>query len=134
MRALLWMLLLASAGAGAADFRSVGEPGTIFYDAPAVKGKKLFVVSRDYPVEVLLTNDAWARVRDASGELAWVERKALSERRTVVVTAPVADVRNGPTDQSAVAFRVEKGVALELLEGATGPWARVRLRDGRSGF
>ena len=133
MRALVWMLLLAAGTVEAADFRSVSEAGTIFYDAPTARGKKLFVVSRDFPVEVLVSNDGWARVRDASGELAWVERKALAERRTVVVTAPMAEVRSGATEQSAIAFRAEKGVALELVEGAAA-WARVRLRDGRSGF
>ena len=128
------LLGLTPAMGWCADFRSVAEAGAIFYDAPTTRGKKLFVVSRDYPVEVLVNNDGWSRVRDASGELAWVERKSLAERRTVLVTAAIAEVRSGPSDQAAVVFRVQQGVALELPEGPNGPWARVKLRDGRNGF
>lgn len=117
-----------------AEFRSVTEAGVIFYDAPTTRGKKLFVVSRDYPVEVLVNNDGWSRVRDVAGELAWVERKSLGERRTVLVTAAVAEVRAGPSDQAAVVFRAQQGVVMELPEGPNGPWARVKLRDGRNGF
>jgi SH3-like domain-containing protein len=73
-------------------------------------------------------------VRDAAGELVWVERKSLSEKRTVLVTAPVADVRSGPADQSALAFRAQQGIALDLAEPASGAWAKVRLRDGRTGY
>jgi SH3-like domain-containing protein len=125
---------IAAFPAAAADFRSIGENGAIFYDAPSTRGKKLYVVSRDYPVEVLINVEGWSRVRDAAGEMAWVERKALSERRVVVVTAPVADVRAAPADQSAVAFRAQQGVALDLAEPAAGAWVRVRGRDGRSGY
>ena len=52
----------------------------------------------------------------------------------MLVTAAIAEVRSGPSDQAAVVFRVQQGVALELPEGPNGPWARVKLRDGRNGF
>jgi SH3 domain protein len=138
MRAVRFLLvawLIAAAGAAAAaDFRSVSEGGTILYDTPSVRGKKLYVVSRDYPVEVLVLTDAWARVRDAAGEMAWLERKALSERRTVLVRVPVAEVRAGPTEQSALSFRAEQGVALELELPNAGAWVKVKARDGRTGY
>ncbi len=124
----------AAAGAAAADFRSIGENGAIFYDAPAARGKKLYVATRDYPVEVLVNVEGWSRVRDATGELAWVERKALSEKRVVLVTVPVADVRSGPTEQSALSFRVQQGVALDLAEPTAAAWVKVRARDGRTGY
>jgi SH3-like domain-containing protein len=120
--------------AHAADFRSIAENGAILYDTPSARGKKLYVVSRDYPVEVLVTTDAWARVRDSAGELTWVERKALSDRRTVLIRAASAEVRTGPTDQSPLAFRVEQGVALELAEPNAGAWVKVKARDGRTGY
>jgi SH3-like domain-containing protein len=124
----------AAASAAAADFRSIQEGGTIMYDAPSAKGRKLYVASRDYPVEVLVNVEGWSRVRDAAGELVWVERKSLSEKRTVLVTAHVADVRSGPADQSALAFRAQQGIALDLAEPASGAWTKVRLRDGRTGY
>lgn len=39
----------------ALEFRATKEHGTVFYDAPSSTAPKRFVVSRDYPVEVLAT-------------------------------------------------------------------------------
>jgi SH3-like domain-containing protein len=133
LAALLFSLAVAHPAA-AADFRSIGEAPAVLYDAPTARGKKLYVVSRDYPVEVLVSVEGWARVRDASGELAWIERKALTEKRTVLVTAAQADVRSAPNDQSALVFRAQQGVALDLTEPSAGAWAKVRHRDGRTGY
>jgi SH3-like domain-containing protein len=58
----------------------------------------------------------------------------LSDKRTVIVTAPVAEVRQGPNEQSDVRFRAQQGVALDLTEISTDGWARVRHRDGDSGY
>jgi SH3-like domain-containing protein len=117
-----------------ADFKSVADNGVVMYDAPSVKAKKMFVVSRDYPVEAMVSVDNWVKVRDPSGELFWVERKSLSDRRTVVVTVPVAEVRQAAGDREPLVFRAQQGVALELSEVGTDGWARVRHRDGQSGY
>lgn len=132
--AVIFLAALLANGSFAAEFKSVTDSGTIMYDAPSPKAKKLFVVSKDYPVEVMVMVDTWAKVRDASGDLLWMEKKFLSDRRTVVVTAPVADVRQSSGEQAPLAFRAQQGVALELSEMGTDGWARVRHRDGQSGF
>lgn len=135
MKISVAMLVAAIAvPAWAADFKSVADNGAVMYDAPSVKAKKLFVVSRDYPVEAIVSVDNWVKVRDPSGELFWVERKSLSDRRTVLVTVPVADVRQAAGERAPLVFRVQQGVALELSEVGTDGWARVRHRDGQSGF
>jgi SH3-like domain-containing protein len=46
----------------------------------------------------------------------------------------VAEVRQGPNEQSDVRFRAQQGVALDLTEISTDGWARVRHRDGDSGY
>ena len=125
-------LVLAAAPA-AADYMSVVEPA-VLYDAPSARSKKLFVLSRGTPVEVLVTLDNWARVRDASGELAWTERKALSEKRTVVVTVPNATVRAREDDAAPAVFQAANGVVLEYVEPGAPGWIRVRHRDGETGF
>ena len=58
-----------------ADFKSVAENGVVMYDAPSLKARKIFVVSRDYPVEAIVNVDNWVKVRDPSGDMFWVERK-----------------------------------------------------------
>lgn len=127
------LLLLASAPTFAIEYRSV-DPAAVLYDAPSVKGKPLFVIRRQTPVEAVVNLEGWAKVRDADGGLAWIERKNLSEQRTVQVIADRAQVRREASDESPLAFEAEKGVALELQESGVGGWVRVRHRDGQSGF
>jgi SH3-like domain-containing protein len=130
-------LLTAAVPALALDYRSV-EPGegaaAIMYDAPSKQGKKLFLIRRYTPVEVVVSLEGWAKVRDVDGGMAWVERKALSERRTVVVTAASATVRGKPEDTAPSVFEADKSVALELLEPASAGWAKVKHRDGGIGY
>ena len=127
-------LVVLVAPVGAAEFRSIADSGTLMYDAPSVKAKKLFVASRSYPVEVVVNVEAWVKVRDQAGDLSWVEKKALSEKRTVVVTAPFADVRQSASEQSPLVFQAQQGVALELAEPHAGGWLKVRHADGQTGY
>jgi len=120
--------------AGAAEFRSVAESAAVLYDAPSAKAKKLYVVGHGYPVEVVVVVEGWSKVRDASGELTWIESRLLSEKRTVVVRIPLAQVRESADDSAPVAFQAQQNVLLELLEVAGNGWLRVRHRDGPSGF
>lgn len=135
MRRLLFLLLsFAVPAAMAGEFRSIAESGATMYDAPSLKANKLFVASRLYPVEVIVQVDNWTKVRDVAGDLAWVEKKSLSDSRTVVVTAALADVCQRAEDGAPTVFQARKGVALEIAELAAGPWVKVRHRDGQTGF
>jgi len=122
----------ACAGA-AAEFRSVAENAAILYDAPSAKAKKLFVVSHGYPFEVVVVVEGWSKVRDASGEMTWVESKQLADRRTVLVKVSLAQVREAANDSAPVVFQAQLNVLLDLLE-VTGGWLRVRHRDGQTGY
>ena len=63
--------------------------------------KPLFAIARGTPVEVVVALDAWVKVRDAKGDLAWIEKRLLSEKRTVMVKADRAQVRVQPDDNAA---------------------------------
>ena len=134
MKRLLLALAVLPSLATAADFRSVEEPVAVLYDAPSKAAKPLFVVQRHYPVEVIVNLEAWVKVRDHAGALTWVEKKALSEKRTLLVTAASADVRQRPEEAAPAAFSAAQNVTLELVEVAPGGWLRVRHADGASGF
>jgi SH3-like domain-containing protein len=125
---------LAVPAAGAAEFRALGERPAILYDAPSVKADKLFVATRYYPFEVLVKLDQWTKVRDANGEVAWVENRSLGDRQTVLVTVPLADVRAGPSPNSTLVFEAYKQVLLEVLEPPAEGWVKVRHRDGQQGY
>lgn len=128
---------LAAAGlpgaAQALEFRSLAEP-VILYDTPSKQGKPRFVMARATPVEVVVVANGWTKVRDAAGDMAWVERRSLSERRTVIVTAPKAEVRAAADAAAPLVFEAEKDVVLELQEAGPPGWAKVRHRDGAAGF
>lgn len=132
-RIVFALLALLAASSAAAEFRSIAENATIFYDAPSTRAAKLFIVSRDLPVEVITTDATWTKVRDSGGSLAWVERKSLSDKRTLIVTVPVAQVRERAEDQAPVLFQLQQGVVVDFVENA-GAWARVRHADGSAGF
>ena len=133
MRAALVVLAVAAPLAAHAEFRSIGEPA-VMYDAPSVRASKLYVAGRNLPVEVISTDGAWVKVRDPFGGLSWVERKALAERRTVLVTAAVGDVRARAEDAAPLAFQAQAGVVLEVIDVGPSGWARVRHADGASGY
>jgi SH3-like domain-containing protein len=124
----------AAFAAPAVEFKSVGAAPAIMYDAPSVKGRKVFVAPRGMPVEVVLSYGEWNKVRDASGDLAWVEAKALTSKRHLVVTAASARVRASAEEAAPVVFTVDKGVLLEMVDPAVSGWVKVRHRDGQSGY
>ncbi len=128
------LLVFAPAAARAADFRSIAENAAVLYDAPSLKAKKLFVIGRNYPVEVIVVVEGWIKIRDAGGALAWIESKALSGRRTLMVKTPLADIRQAADDAAPLVFQAEHSVLLELVELTGNGWARVTHRDGQSGY
>jgi SH3-like domain-containing protein len=141
LRAAGLAVALAAGSASGADFLATSDAATILYDAPSARAKPLFVLGRDTPLEVIVPVEGWTKVRDVAGTIGWVEKRNLTERRSLVVRVPVADVRVNPEEAAAIAFRAEHGVLLELAEPATGTastsmpgWVKVRHRDGQSGF
>jgi SH3-like domain-containing protein len=137
VRGLVLALSLAAATAAAAEFRATSEVA-VLYDAPSVKGKRLFVIGRDYPLEIVVSLESWLKVRDAGGTVAWIERKAVAERRTLVVRVPVAEIFANPDPAAPVVFKAEQSVLLELVDpsptSTAAGWAKVRHRDGQTGF
>ena len=121
------------ASAGALDFRSMAEPA-VMYDAPSAKARPLFVTTRYTPVEVVVALEGWLKVRDASGGLAWVERRLVAEQRTVAVKLARAQIRAQAEDSAPLVFEAEKDVVLELVEAAPPGWAKVKHHDGQRGY
>lgn len=134
-RAVVAFTLISAASAALAlDFRSVAVPAAILYDSPSQKGKKLYLIKAQTPVEVVVRLEGWFKVRDAEGTLAWVEARNLAERRTLVVTAPRAEIREADKADAPVVGALDKWVVVDFVESASPGWAKVRHRDGVTGF
>ncbi len=128
------LLMLLASASQAFDFKSVGPNPVILYDAPSLKGSKLFVAPRGMPVEVVLAYGEWVKVRDVNGDLAWTIAAGLSAKRNVVVKLANARVRASADDAAALVMTMDKGVLLELVDPQAGVWVKVRHRDGMIGF
>ena len=137
MKRLLFAVLSFSAAlslpAGAVDYRTV-DAATVLYDAPSQHGKKQFVIQRDTPVEIVVSLEGWVKVRDAEGGLAWIEKKYLAARRSVIVKIDRAEILKKAEDGAELVFSAERNVSLEYLETLPGGWVKVRHRDGLEGF
>jgi SH3-like domain-containing protein len=142
MRLLAAAFCLLALPAAAGEFRAVGENAAVLYDAPSRQATPLFVVTRHYPLELLVELEAWVKVRDHTGAISWVEKRLLTDKRMVVVTATSAEAHQRPEDGAPVAFIAAQNVALELLEpaqkgaqdGSQSEWLHVRHADGADGF
>ena len=127
-------LALLAAPVLAIDYRSVDVPAAILYDSPSLKGKKLYLIKAQTPVEVVVRLDGWRKVRDAEGSLAWIEAKALSEKRTLVVIAQRGEIRQAERNDAPVIAELDKWVAVDFLEPASTGWVKVKHRDGATGY
>lgn len=133
------LLLLAAAiafcsGAHAVDFKSIGAAPAVLYDAPSAKGRKVFVAPRGMPVEIVLSYGEWSKVRDAGGDLSWIESKQLTPRRMLVVTVASARLRAAADENASTVLTAERGVLLELTDPVVSGWLKVRHRDGVVAF
>jgi len=134
-RALVAISLIGAAGAALAiDYRSVSVPAAILYDAPSQAGKKLYLIKAQTPVEVVVRLEGWLKVRDAEGTLAWIEARNLVDKRSLVVTASRAELRQADKAEAAIVVELDKWVAVEFIEAASPGWAKVRHRDGATGY
>ncbi|WP_124948612.1 SH3 domain-containing protein [Sulfuriferula thiophila] len=132
-RLLLSILLLAALPAQALDFRSTANPAAILYDAPSTAASRLFVLSKGYPLEVVVSVAGWAKVRDSSGAMAWIETTQLSSTHTIVVRN-ATQIHTQAQDTAPISAQVAAGVILEWLENTSGGWAKVRLPDQSVGY
>ncbi|WP_035384198.1 SH3 domain-containing protein [Ferriphaselus sp. R-1] len=127
-------LTFAAGQVSALEYRSVGAHPAICYDLPQATSKKLAIASRGMPLEIVIDNADWVKVRDSAGKMSWMESKALDKRRTLMVTVPTADVHLSADVASSVLFKVAQNVLLELKQNTETGWLEVRHPDGISGY
>ena len=128
-------LLLAQAQpACALEYRSTGR-AALLYDAPSTAASKLAIAGPGLPLEVVVDTDAWVKVRDHSGRLAWIEKSALGGAKTVMIKAESSAIRQQPRPDADVVFQAARGVLLEVTADANAyGWLPVKHADGRAGW
>ncbi len=128
------LLLLNGHVATALDYRTTSRPA-LLYDAPSATAGKVAVAGSGLPLEVVVDTEKWAKVRDHTGRLAWIEKTALDGGKNVVVKAEMSLVRSQPRPDAEVAFRVARGVLLAVTgEADAYGWLPVKHADGMAGW
>ncbi|HWU82530.1 MAG TPA: SH3 domain-containing protein [Methylophilaceae bacterium] len=120
--------------ASAIEYRSVAAAKAVLYDAPSAQGKKLYVVSQGYPVEIIVNLGDWLKIRDNNGSLSWIEAKQLGTKRTVLVVQPQVEMRQAADAASGLVAHLEKDVVVDLIEAPGNGWVKVKHRDGLVGY
>lgn len=126
-------LTVGSLTAHALDFCSAAKHGAALYDTPSDKARKLLVVSRATPLEVLLEQAEWLRVRNQKGTIAWIKKQDTSPQRHLQVIKP-GIVHKDARNNSDSVFRTETGLLLEMLTNTKTGWIKVKHRDGLTGY
>jgi len=132
--ALAVPLSIFSGGALALDFHSTAR-AAILYDAPSTAAGKVAVTGAGVPLEVIVDTSAWAKVRDVTGRMAWIEKDAFATDHTVMVQAERASVQREPKADAPIVLTAATGVVLtrDMRDGPRG-WLAVRHASGRSGW
>lgn len=130
----MWLLCaFASGPVFALEYRSIADAVALLYDAPSKDSTKRLILTKGYPVEVVIASGNWLRVRDDGGAFAWIESSRLDDKRTVMVIEQEAIARGAPKDAAPIVFKAQKGVVLEFV-GISGGWAKVRHSSGVVAF
>ncbi|MBT9569274.1 MAG: hypothetical protein IV085_13375 [Thiobacillus sp.] len=127
-------LLACSLPASALEYRTTSR-AAVLYDAPSTAAGKVAVAGSGLPLEVVVDTQAWLKVRDSSGRLAWIEQAALGGPRAVMVKAESSVIRDRPRPDAAIVARVARGVLLNVTGDADSfGWIPVKHVSGVSGW
>jgi len=85
------------------------------------------------PVKVVRLREGWRLVQDPDGTQGWIAQSQLTPERGALITGEgLVDLREGPSETSALRWRAEPGVVGTLGECRT-DWCKVDI-GGRSGW
>ncbi len=128
------LLSALTAPAWALEYRNTGR-AALLYDAPSTASARVAIAGSGVPLEVVVDTDAWVKVRDPNGHLAWIEKSALGGPRKVMVKADVSIIRQQPRSDADIVFRASRGVLLDVTSDSDSyGWLQVRHPDGLSGW
>lgn len=136
-------LLLIGAGAGEAGAQKSDK--AVPYWASLAKGEARMRVGpsldypaswlyrrRDLPVKVVEVYASWRKIEDPDGTQGWMHVRLLKDEATAIVTRDIAEMRDRPSSDARLLFRLEPGV-VGRLGGCTSGWCSLDV-GGRRGY
>ena len=114
-----------------ADFMSVNADQAFLHEAPSDSTKKSFIVTRGYPLEVIVSLKEWKKVKDHEGLINWIKTSDLSSKRSVLNLKGDNPIYLEPSSASPILAKVNENVTLELLEAKKiDDWVKVYSKVG----
>lgn len=88
---------------------------------------------RGLPVIIVAETEMWRKVRDISGDEAWVRKPALSGARTVMAIRTTS-LRSKPRSDAREVARTDAKAVLRLETCNTDGWCEVKAENGLKGW
>lgn len=88
---------------------------------------------RGLPVIVVAETEMWRKIRDMSGDEAWVRKPALSGKLFAVLTTQ-ARLYAKPDPSARTLARIEQGALVQLEDCSGDDYCRIRTANGIKGF
>ncbi|MFA6093505.1 MAG: SH3 domain-containing protein [Elusimicrobiota bacterium] len=115
------------------EYMSIKPEKVSIREEPGEKAKKLWVLWKYSPVEVLSYRQDWARVRDVDGDTGWLKKSELSHTATVAARRQDAALRSGPGKDKKTLWLLDRGYPLRVFS-RQGDWLEVSDLDAASGW
>lgn len=87
---------------------------------------------RDLPVKVIEIYPDWRKVEDPDGAEGWMHVRLLKDDPTAIVKGGIAEMRDGPSSDSRLLYRLAPGV-IGHLSGCANGWCAIEV-DHHSGY
>jgi len=110
---------------------SVNADQAFLHEAPSDSTKKSFIVTKGYPLEVIVSLKEWKKVKDHEGLINWIKTSDLSSKRTVLNLKGDNSIYLEPSSASPILAKVNENVSLELLDAKNiDDWVKVYSKVG----
>ncbi len=127
------MALVLLVGTAIAKRLAVSVDKANVRSGPGTKHEVLWSVGKYYPVDTLKKSGNWYKIRDFENDEGWIFHSLIGKIPSVIVKAPLVNVRQGPGTGARVIFQAEKGVSFKRI-GKKGSWFKVQHSDGEVGW
>lgn len=110
-----------------AEFVAVKANKSILYEGPSESTSKEFIVTKSYPLRVLVKLKDWIKIRDHKGKISWIKLKETTKERTVLTLKNNVILFYKPSYSSVKLADISENVALKLISPLnTGGWIEVK--------
>lgn len=88
---------------------------------------------RDLPVKVVEVYANWRKIEDPDGTRGWMHVRLLKAEPTAIVKGGIAEMRDRPSEDGRLLFRLEPGVVGRVSGDCGNGWCSLDV-DGQRGY